>query len=111
LAFHNFEWLASSRSSIGHEAPVLENGIVRIPILFDDFDLHDGARYDTWEHDALDTIARAIERWEPATFSLHDCYGADWLPHYEEFLGKVTAFGETGTLDELAAHTLLRAAL
>src|SRR5262249_48637105 len=35
LTLLNFEWLASSASSLGHEDCRLENGLVKIPILMD----------------------------------------------------------------------------
>ena len=110
LAFYNFEWLASSHYSLGRRTPVLENGIVRIPILFDDFDLHRGTPYDTWEAEARATIDAAVERGDPAVFSLHDCYGSAWLPRYRDLLTEITALGTCGTLDELAAHVLLQGA-
>jgi hypothetical protein len=43
LVFRNFEWLASSSSSMKIDTPKMDDGLVRIPILFDDFDLHKDA--------------------------------------------------------------------
>jgi hypothetical protein len=103
LAFHNFEWMASSRASLRCETPVLTNGVVRFPILFDDFDLHRGVAYDDWEADALATIGAA----HTATFSLHDCYGPTWLEQYPDLLRKVADHGRLRTLDEVAADVLL----
>ena len=103
LAFYNFEWLASSPSSLGSDVPVLANGVVRVPILFDDFELHQGMAYDDWEARALATVAGA----HTATFSLHDCYGPTWLAEYPELLRKVADHGRVRTLDEVAADLLL----
>lgn len=103
LAFHNFEWLASSRYSLRSDVPRLANGVVRVPIMFDDFDLHCGMAYDEWEAAALVTIAGA----HIAVFSLHDCYGPTWLADYPELLRKVADRGRLRTLDEVAADVLL----
>ena len=42
LAFHNFEWLASSAHSLGLESPQLQNRVVRLPVALDDFPLYTG---------------------------------------------------------------------
>jgi hypothetical protein len=99
LCFHNFEWLASSAYSLGYQSPRLENRIVRIPILFDDFDMYKrGVAYDNWEQSALD----AIRQNNFVAFSLHDCYAHLWLPHYESFLEKIRPLGKFKTLNEVA---------
>jgi hypothetical protein len=41
LSQYDFEWLASSATSLGIELPVVQNGIVKIPIRYDDFELHE----------------------------------------------------------------------
>jgi peptidoglycan/xylan/chitin deacetylase (PgdA/CDA1 family) len=103
LAFYNFEWVASSRYSLRVDRPLLERGIVHVPILFDDFDLHEGGAYAEWEHDAL----RALSRYPTAVFSLHDCYGDRWLPSYPALLRTIGGMGRLRTVDELAADVLL----
>lgn len=103
LAFHNFEWLASSAHSLRTEVPYLANGVVRIPILLDDFALHEGTPYAAWERDAL---ARLAGR-EVGVLSLHDCYGSRWLGDYPALLARVAELGELVTLDEVAADVLL----
>lgn len=110
LAFHNFEWLASSAHSLGHVEPHLDNGVVRIPILFDDFDLHRGTPYDEWERAARAAIEMALVEERPAVFSLHDCYGDAWLPRYDDWLRTLAGYGRLGTLDELSAEMFLRTA-
>lgn len=107
LALHNFEWLASSRYSLGATVPALANGVVRIPILFDDFDLHRGARYDEWEQAGLEALATV----GTGVFSLHDCYGSTWLANYRELLAKVADRGRLCTLDEVAAEVVLSQAI
>ena len=82
---------------------MLENGVVRIPIGFDDFDLHRGADYGAWESAGL----RALAARETATFSLHDCYAPTWLDAYPDLLRKVGDLGSFRTLDEIAAQVLL----
>ncbi len=104
LCWHNFEWLASSALSLGRVSPDMERRIVKIPIAFDDFDLHRRAvGYSDWEKTALDMIARN----DFLAFSLHDCYADHWLPHYRRFLEKATRLGEFRTLDEVASSVLL----
>jgi hypothetical protein len=106
LLFHNFEWLANSARSLGKTAPQLANGLVRIPIDFDDFSLYTGKRdYDTWEAAALE----AIEQRSLVVFSLHDCYGHLWLERYAGFLERVQELARPLTLDELAAAVTLAA--
>lgn len=109
LRFHNFEWLASGADSLhGTRTPRLSGGVVKIPILFDDYALYTGAQtYETWEAQAL----RAIGQHDFVAFSLHDCYAQFWLPHYERLLEQVQSLGATRTLDQVSAETLLDHAL
>jgi hypothetical protein len=103
LAFHNFEWLASSAASLGTSAPVMDRGIVKIPILLDDFDLHRGKPYDTWADEALEVLARQSF----ASVSLHDCYGSEWIGRYDKLLRRLQDLGTVKTLDEVAAEVTL----
>lgn len=104
LLFHNFEWLASSSYSLKVSVPVMRNRIVRLPILFDDFDMyHRGLAYEAWE----DMAIAKIEQNNFVAFSLHDCYGRYWLPRYRKFLDKVTKLGKLKTMDEVAAEITL----
>jgi peptidoglycan/xylan/chitin deacetylase (PgdA/CDA1 family) len=103
LCFHNFEWLASSAYSLGFRSPRMKNGIVKIPILFDDFDMYKhGLPYQDWERTALE----AIRRNPFVAFSLHDCYAQYWLPYYGEFLEKISEAGQLKTLDALANEVI-----
>jgi hypothetical protein len=103
LAFHNFEWLASSQYSLSLDAPVLNDALVFVPILFDDFDLHRGTDYGDWEKPAVQRLAST----RSAAFSLHDCYGDLWLPHYRRLLDRLGDLGRLRTVDEVAADVLL----
>jgi hypothetical protein len=107
LLRHDFQWLASSVSSLGASRPrwrrswLRRAAIVRIPILFDDYDLHTGAvSYPAWEEQALG----AIEANDFVAFCLHDCYAPRWLPHYRGFLARVASAGRFRTLDEVASE-------
>jgi hypothetical protein len=104
LCFHNFEWFASSAASLGDLArPELKNRVVRLPILFDDYDLYlRKLDYAKWERMAL----RKIEENHFVAFSLHDCYAQFWLPHYRRFLGTLKSLGELRTFDEVAGQVL-----
>jgi hypothetical protein len=104
LAYYNFEWLASSASSLGIQAPVLRRAIVKIPILFDDFPLYKRLMaYPEWEQRAL----RLIDATDFAVFGLHDCYADFWLPHYAGLLQRIEQRGTMKTLDQVAAEVIL----
>jgi hypothetical protein len=107
LAFHNFEWLASSRSSLSRSSPRLRATIVNIPILFDDFELYQGRVYDHWEREWLHQLSSI----RCAVLSLHDCYGALWLPRYQALLRSLKELGEMRTLDQVAADVALSQAV
>jgi hypothetical protein len=108
LCFHNFEWLASSKRSLGFAEPQLQNRIVKIPIHFDDFAMYrDGQAYDAWEAEAI----AAIESDQFVAFGLHDCYGEFWLPRYAEFLEKIRRLGKLTTMNQVADEVFLRNAV
>lgn len=108
LCWYNFEWLASSVASLGFNVPRLVNRVVKIPILFDDFDLHRGRQtFEEWRRMAIDTI----NRHDFVAFSLHDCYAAHWLPHYQDFLCEIRQLARLRTLDEVAGDMFLAGAL
>src|SRR3990172_3635945 len=99
LCLHNFEWLASSADSLGIRLPEMRNRIVKIPILFDDFDLYKNkVKYEYWEQKALDIIKQN----DFVAFCLHDCYARYWLPYYREFLQKIKEVGRIKTFNEVA---------
>ncbi len=104
LAFHNFEWIASSSISLGMSEPEMMHGLVWIPIEFDDHNLFRGRlTYDEWERMAFDRL----ENGAFVAFGLHDCYSALWLPRYEKFLRRVRTLGRLETLDQVAARITL----
>lgn len=106
LLLHNFEWLASSTSSLGTRKPVLSDSLVRIPVHFDDFPLYrSGMAFEEWEADALRRIAED----DPVVLSLHDCYAHLWLNGYACFLERIARLGKLRTLDEVAAAVTLAA--
>jgi hypothetical protein len=104
LCWHNFEWLASSASSLGFSTPRLENRLVKIPILFDDFEMHrSGWSFEAWRRQTLE----AIREHDFVAFSLHDCYAAHWLPHYEGLLQEIKRMARLRTLDQVAGDLFL----
>ncbi len=104
LCWHNFEWLASSVSSLGFGTPRLENRLVKIPILLDDFEMHrSGWSFEEWRRRAIE----AIRKHDFIAFSLHDCYAAHWLPQYDALLDEIKAMARLRTLDELASDLFL----
>ena len=108
LAFHNFEWLASSGSSLQTGSPMLRNRLVRLPVTLDDFDLYTGRQtYDEWESALLDHV----ERTPYTTVGLHDCYAHLWLHRYPELLEKLKPLARLRTLDDVAADVVMAAAL
>lgn len=107
LCASNFEWLASSASSLGMRRPEMRNRIVRVPILFDDFPLFRGRMsYAEWERAALEQI----EANHFVAFGLHDCYAPHWLPHYRDLLRRVGGLGTLRTVDAVAFDVIMRSA-
>jgi hypothetical protein len=106
LCFHNFEWLASSAPSLRCSAPRMENRLVKIPILVDDFDLYRGVPYDEWEKRVIENLSQR----EFGSVCLHDCYAQFWLPHYRQLLARIRELGTLRTLDEVAADVTFAAA-
>jgi hypothetical protein len=100
LCLHNFEWLASGVPSLRGSTPRMENRLVKIPILIDDFDLYRGVQYDEWEKRAIEVLGRH----DFGSVCLHDCYARFWLPHYRQFLARIQDLGRLRTLDEVAAE-------
>jgi hypothetical protein len=106
LLHHNFEWLASSVRSLGRTEPALVNGLVKIPVHFDDFKLYrSDLDLTAWQEMAFARIAEH----DPVVFCLHDCYAHLWLHGYREFLQQVRALGDLRTLDQLAAEVTVAA--
>jgi len=98
LTFLNFEWLASSESSLRSMQCRLQNGVVKIPIHLDDYPLYRGTTgYEDWENRIL-SLARENRF---VAIGLHDCYGEHWLPQYESLLQKLGALGRFVTADNL----------
>jgi hypothetical protein len=104
LCWHNFEWLASSASSLGFGVPRLEGRLVKIPILIDDFEMHrSGWTFEKWRRRA----SEAIGEHDFIALSLHDCYAAHWLPYYQEFLEEVKRMARLQTMDEVAGDLFI----
>lgn len=98
LRVHGFEWLASSVKSLKTRRPKRENGIFKIPVLFDDFELYSQQTdYFEWEARALASIANS----SVCTFCLHDCYAFSWIPNYRGFLEKILRLGTLSVLDNI----------
>ena len=97
LNISDFE--SDEKESFKSSFPRLRNRLVKIPILFDDYDLYKkNMPYEKWEKMALDLIKQNYI----AVFSLHDCYASYWLPFYEGFLKKIKSMGAFKTLEELS---------
>lgn len=107
LCYHNFEWLASSANSLKTKFPKMQNRIVKIPILFDDFDMHKKKmKYEDWEQVGIDMIKQNYF----VAFCLHDCYADYWLPYYKSFLEKIRGLGNFKTLDQVSSEIILSSA-
>jgi glycosyltransferase involved in cell wall biosynthesis len=104
LTFFNFEWLASSAFSLGFDSCKLENGLIKIPIDADDYQLFTGAiGYGDWERDLLQ---RAREK-QFLAFGLHDCYAEFWLTKFPQLLHKLQDIGDLVSADALCDTILL----
>ncbi len=107
LAFHDFEWLATSAARFGFTTPRVESGIAKLPIFDDDYPLHVGTLdFDSW----LSTILDHAATHDFIAVSLHDCYAASWLDRYPDLLARLDSFGEFRTCDEIAEQLFLSTA-
>jgi hypothetical protein len=104
LAFHNFEWLASSQGSLGVDEPKLSGRLVRLPIALDDFPLYRGMlTYELWER----LLLRLVEDRSFTAVSLHDCYAGWWLDRYPALLDRLADQARLCTMDEISAEVVL----
>lgn len=104
LAFHNFEWLASSQQSLGVGEPTMSRRLVRLPIAFDDWWLYRGdLSYEQWERRLLMLVrTRSF-----TAVSLHDCYANWWLDRYPALLDRLADEARLCTMDEVSAEVVL----
>jgi hypothetical protein len=108
LAFHNFEWLASSESSFGFSAPRIENGVVKLPIRLDDHALYTRELdYNLW----WERLSSVIQQHAFVAFGLHDCYAPLWLDHYPEMLARLQDSAALRRLDDIANLLVRRTAV
>ncbi|HSP87920.1 MAG TPA: hypothetical protein VLN45_07285 [Ignavibacteriaceae bacterium] len=108
LLYNNFEWFASSEYSLKINQTKHENGIIKIPVTFDDFSMYDKKiSYQDWEEKAIQTIKEI----DFVSFSLHDCYAKYWLPHYRNFLKKIHDLGKFKTFNQVAEEEFLRSSI
>jgi len=108
LAWHNFEWLASSVRSVGGSIPRLDGRIVKIPVHLDDFALHAGTMsWDGFRRRVLETL----QQHDFVAVGLHDCYATHWLPHYASLLREITSIARPRTMDDVAADVYLSAGI
>ena len=104
LNYYNFEWFASSASSLGFKSPFLQNRLVKIPIHLDDYDLYEkGTHFSEWEY----KLIGILKDQNFAAFGLHDCYGNFWMPFYEDFLEKIKDMGNFKTMDQISNDIFL----
>jgi peptidoglycan/xylan/chitin deacetylase (PgdA/CDA1 family) len=101
LGWHNFEWFASSRSSLGFDRPRLQDRLVTIPIALDDFSLYRGEMsFETW----ADRVLELVRQSHFLAIGLHDCYADHWLTGYPRFLEDLGRLAAFRTLDQVAAE-------
>jgi len=107
LCWHNFEWLASSKESLGIGEPILGGRLVKIPVRLDDYSLYQRTRtFDQWR----DRARELIQTNDLVAIGLHDCYAPHWLPHYEALLEEFQSLASLRTLDSVAADLYLAGA-
>ena len=124
LSFYNFEWLASSLSSLLRDCPGidyerlptgfsrlgpdgcgLQNGIVKIPVLTDDHLMATGQMdCGEWSRRLLETARNSAI----LSFGLHDCYARFWIDSYAELLDALSKIGRFVTADDLCDITFRR---
>jgi peptidoglycan/xylan/chitin deacetylase (PgdA/CDA1 family) len=104
LCRYGFNWLASSLQKLRSCSPRVQNRLVKIPILLDDFLLYKKRiPFAYWEKTAIELI----ENNHFVTIGLHDCYAQFWQHHYISFLEKVKQYGVFKTFDQVADETFL----
>jgi hypothetical protein len=98
LSYLNFEWLASGERSLGLSSCTLQNGIVKIPILTDDYSIFTGQQsYSEWESRLLQSVRSSSF----VAFGLPDCYAKLWINCYAGLLDKLGSIGMFVTADAL----------
>lgn len=102
LVTHNFQWFASSSSSLHCNHPRVQNGVVKIPIGMDDWPLQSNQlTFERWRNHLLDQVARR----DFFAFGLHDCYARHWLESYDDLLLSLKKQGATfKTCDEVSSE-------
>jgi hypothetical protein len=105
LSYYNFEWFMGAISSFGFDKCKIENGIVKIPVLTDDFPLYKRRMsYDEWETELIEHIKNN----DFTAFGTHDCYGEFWIDKYDELLSKLKSLGvKFMTCDEITGKLFL----
>jgi hypothetical protein len=107
LGRYNFEWLASSSTSLGFTVPRVSNRVAKLPIHFDDYPLQTGRMtYDPWRRRVAELAASSAF----TAIGLHDCYAGHWLPRYSSILDDLGQHGVFRTLDEVADELFLASA-
>ncbi|HLX28337.1 MAG TPA: hypothetical protein VKV24_07620 [Casimicrobiaceae bacterium] len=107
LVLRNFDWCATSSRTLP-DVPVMQNGLVKIPIRLDDFPLYKSRMpFREWERRLVDEIRGR----DFVAFGLHDCYADLWLSHYPKFLETISKLGAITTLDAIADETILASAM
>ncbi|MFT5112268.1 MAG: hypothetical protein ACI8P9_001592 [Parasphingorhabdus sp.] len=104
LSYQNFDWLASSASSLGFHSCRIENGIVKIPIMTDDYPLHTGElSFEDWSDDILKRVSES----DFCAISLHDCYAEHWLQKIKSLLEEIGKTHEFATCSNVAAKLFI----
>jgi hypothetical protein len=85
----------------------LENGIVKIPALVDDYSIATGA--ETYQH-WFDRIMETVRHKSFVAIGLHDCYSECWLDNYFDLLESLKSSGKLWTCDQVLNHTYLNEA-
>jgi len=106
LTYYNFEWLLSSSQSLRTLAPLLHNGIVRIPVHLDDYPLYaQKLPLGAWINHVADLLSSPLP---VVVIGLHDCYARSWMPEYPRLLEWLKSRGEVWTCDRIAEAAFLQ---
>ena len=99
LSYYNIEWLLNDVNGFARPEWYLENGLVKIPVHWDDYPLQVGrTSYAEWKAGLL----RLVESQPFVAVGLHDCYARHWLADYPDLLAELQQRAELWTCDEIA---------
>ncbi len=107
LSYYNFEWLLGWWKHFESIEPIVDRGIVKIPVHQDDYSLTRDEKYEDW----TEQLFRTVDQQRFVAVGLHDCYSKFWLHEYGDLLDRLLSAGEIWSGDQVVNHVYLANAL